>query len=307
MRNLKGLFFSAFITLVVISCGPGNQNRAEKSAAPVSEAMSDSLATEGASSSAALATSTDTARKFIRTADLKFRVQEVVKATYQIEDMVKANGGFVTVTNLSSDNTDEDRSRVSDDSVLLVTHYTIRNYMTIRVPNTLLDTTLKQIARIVEFLDYRNIKATDVGLDVLSNRLAVARSRKHNQRIDPMVEGAKNAGDKLNASESMMNSDEKADQAAIANMGLADQINFSTIQIEIYQRPSTRYTLIADARSYDNYRPGFGTQIAEAFGDGFQLFKYFILFLVRIWWLILLALIAFVVYPVYRRRRNKKI
>lgn len=301
MQKSFFLFLGAILSVIVMSCSPSNRGANDKAEASP-EVMSDSIADAGISSSAAVATSSDTARKFIRTADLKFRVQEVIKATYLIEDIVKLNGGFVTITNLTSDKESEDRKRVSDDSVLLITQYTIRNYLTIRVPNTQLDTTLKQIAPIIEYLDYRNIKATDVGLDVLSNRLAIMRSRRHNQRIEPTLGNSSKTQEKVTASESLMNSEEKSDGAAIANLTLADQINFSTVNMEIYQRASTKYMVVADARNYDKYRPAFGSQITEAFSDGFQLFKYFILFLVRIWWLILLALMAFVFYPYYKKR-----
>lgn len=301
----KVIFLSmAAIVVFVMSCAPKNSNLADRMEATTQ--MSDSVAVEGISSSAAVATESDTARKFIRTADLKFKVKEVIKATYIIEDIVRDNGGFVTETNLTSSAENEDRKRISDDSVLLVTRYTIRNYITIRVPNTLLDTTLKQIAPIIEYLDYRNIKATDVGLDVLSNRLAVMRSRRHNQRVEPTLNGNQKSDERVKASESLMNSEEKADQAAIANLTLADKINFSTINLEIYQNASTKYSLVGDARNYDSFRPGFGQQMAEAFRDGFQLFKTFLLLLIRLWWLLLIALVI-IFYLQNDKRRKKRI
>jgi len=304
MRKSVFALAVACVALIAISCGPANQKAGESSASPEVRSMSDSVAIGGISSSAAVATSSDTARKFIRTADLKFRVEQVIQTTYLIEDIVKAHGGFVTLTNLSSDTDDETRKRVSADSVVIVSHYTLRNFMTIRVPNALLDTTLKQIAPLMDYLDYRTIKATDVGLDVLSNRLAVQRSRKHNQRIETSTKPKEALKDVVNASESMMNSDEKADQAAIANLTLADQINFSTVNLEIYQRPAVKYTVIADARSIDKFKPGYGSQIWEAFVDGFYIFKIFFLFLIRIWWLILMGIAGFILYPVYKKRKK---
>ena len=43
--------------------------------------------------------------------------------------------------------------------------------MTLRVPNTTLDGTLKEIASNIDILDYRVIKANNVDLDLLSNSL----------------------------------------------------------------------------------------------------------------------------------------
>lgn len=303
MQKVIFLSLAALLAACVMSCAPKNEKYEDRMEATAP--MSDSVAIEGISSSAAVATASDTARKFIRTADLKFKVKEVIKATYIIEDIVRENGGFVTETNLTSSTENEERKRVSDDSVLLVTRYTIRNYITIRVPNTLLDTTLKQIAPIIEYLDYRNIKATDVGLDVLSNRLAVMRSRRHNQRVEPTLNGNQKSDERVKASESLMNSEEQADQAAIANLTLADKINFSTIYLEMYQNASTKYSLVGDARNYDKFRPGFGKQMAEAFHDGFQLFKAFLLLLIRLWWLVFIAIVIFIYFQNEKRKKRR--
>src|SRR5689334_4249350 len=59
------------------------------------------------SSSAAVESLKDSARKFIRTSDMKFRVKDVAKATYQIEDITRSFNGFVTYTHLESNTEDK--------------------------------------------------------------------------------------------------------------------------------------------------------------------------------------------------------
>jgi hypothetical protein len=54
------------------------------------------------SSSAAVENNKDTTRKFIRTAELKFKVKSVVEATNDIERIIGSYGGFVTYTELKS-------------------------------------------------------------------------------------------------------------------------------------------------------------------------------------------------------------
>lgn len=72
------------------------------------------------------------------------------------------HGGFVTFTNLTGAiNIDSSRA-VSVDSSLETTYFTVANSIIIRVPNTELDTTLKEISKNVKYLDYRIIKAEDV-------------------------------------------------------------------------------------------------------------------------------------------------
>ena len=83
--------------------------------------------------------------QFIRTANVKFRVENVAKATHQIEAVITQQGGFVTYTKLNSQKDDTQAVAISADSLLETTRYTVSNTMTLRVPNASLDTTLRAL------------------------------------------------------------------------------------------------------------------------------------------------------------------
>ncbi len=135
------------------------------------------------SSSAAVEDNKDTTRKFIRTAELKFKVKSVIKSTYDIEEITNRHGGFVTLTSLISDIDNVTTTAVSADSSLETTYYKVTNSITLRIPNTKLDTTLKEISRNIDFLDYRTIKAQDVALQILSNNLTQKRASQNEERL----------------------------------------------------------------------------------------------------------------------------
>jgi hypothetical protein len=139
------------------------------------------------SSSAAVEKQKST-RKFLRTADIKFKVKQVAKATYAIENSVSQHGGFVTYTNLQSHIVSKDQTKVSQDSTLETTRYTVDNAMVLRVPNTRLDTVLKALAKEVDFLDSRLIKADDVQLQLLANQWTQKRSDKHEARLGKAID-----------------------------------------------------------------------------------------------------------------------
>lgn len=63
----------------------------------------------------------------------------------------------MTYTNLSSNIERTKKTDISPDSTLKATYYEVTNRLTLRVPNTKLDTTLKDISRNIDFLDYRII------------------------------------------------------------------------------------------------------------------------------------------------------
>lgn len=140
------------------------------------------------SSSAAVEKNTNPERKFIRTADVKCKVKNVANTTTDIENICTAQGGFVIYTNLASNIDEHTETPISADSLLETTFYTITNTMTLRVPNTKLDSTLKDIAKSIDYLDYRIIKADDVSLQILANDFTQKRATNNYNRITNDIE-----------------------------------------------------------------------------------------------------------------------
>jgi hypothetical protein len=247
----------------------------------------------------------DTARKFIRTAEMQFRVKNVLQATYSIEEIAKQFDGFVTYTHLASTINKKTVTPVSVDSSLETLYYTVDNDITLRVPNTKLDTTLKTISLLIDYLDYRTIKAEDVALQMLTNKLAQDRANKSSKRIEGDIDEQGRKLKKTTVAEELLNQTrEQADAAKIANLTLQDKIKFSTITLNIYQRQTIKRELIANDKNIDAYTPGFGTQLGHALKWGWHLLEEVIVFVVRLWGLVLLGLFAYLIYQVFLRNNK---
>jgi hypothetical protein len=259
--------------------------------------LADSTSNAFISSSAAVQNDKDTTRRFIRTADLKFKVKSVIQSTYDIENITNRNGGFVTYTNLTSIINNVTKIAVSNDSSLETTYYTVSNSITLRIPTTKLDTTLKEIANNIDYLDYRIIKAEDVALQILSNNLIQKRSLKNEQRL---IKAIDNNGKKLNdlvaAEEILLNKQQQADNAKISNLSLTDQINFSTINLTIYQRQTINRELIFNDKTIDSYEPGFRSRLLDALNFGWHMLETFIVFLTKLWALLLFTILIYFIY-----------
>ena len=262
-----------------------------------SSADSTAISNDFISSSAAEETGKDSSRKFVRTAEMKFKVKNVFDVTYKIEDLTKQFGGFVTYTNLASSVNHVSKTAISADSTLETTYYEVKNLMSIRVPNTKLDSTLRAVALHIEFLDYRTITADDVALQLLTNKMKQKRIRRHEKRLEDAID---NRGKKLNetnnAEENLYYKQEQGDAAIISNLSLNDQINFSTIKLEFYQRETVKRELIANDKNMDAYEPSFGSKILEALSDGWKLLAGFFVFFARLWGFILLATFVYVLF-----------
>ncbi len=278
----------------VFSCNSNHKEYAEES--PLVDSSTNQI-----SSVAAVENAKDSTRKFIRTADLKFKVKNVVKATYNIEDIVVKEGGFVTYTNLNSEIQNVNTTALSRDSSLEITRFTVGNSITLRVPNTKLDTVLKQIAKNVSFLDYRIIKADDVALQIIGNQMTQNRALNHQERLSKAIDGrGKKLKETTTAEELLWNKQEQQDNAKMNNLRLKDQINFSTINISIYQNPEIKRELVENEINIKAYEPNFGIKLLEALQTGWYILEEFLLFLTRIWTILLLAVIAYFLYKKFK-------
>lgn len=255
------------------------------------------------SSSAAVEKQKST-RKFLRTADIKFKVKQVAKATYAIENSVAQHGGFVTYTNLQSHIVSKDQTKVSQDSTLETTRYTVDNAMVLRVPNTRLDTVLKALAKEVDFLDSRLIKADDVQLQLLANQWTQKRSDKHEARLEKAID---TKGSKLRdiskAEEQLRDKQTQNDEAKRSNLALNDQINFSTVTLYLYQRETVKRELVANERSTNAYRPNIGLQLWDSLKTGWYLLENILAFITQLWPFLLLGALGVLGYQKYFKKK----
>lgn len=236
----------------------------------------------------------DTARHFIRTADLRFRVKDVVRATLGIEDIVGAHRGWVAHTDLRSNEQRRELIPVSADSVLEVSTLELVNRITLRVPNTELDSTLRAIGRWVDKFDHRTITADDIGLRMMANTLAVRRARAHGQRVGAAIDDqGRKLRETIAAEEALQASEERRDQGILQNLELADRVAYSTVTLDVYQRPVIRRELIPNARSIEGFRPSLWSRIADGLRTGWRGLEWVIITLASIWPLVVVLAVAF--------------
>ena len=236
-------------------------------------------------------------RKFVRTADLKFKVKNVAKSTYAIENIVSKNGGFVTFTDLKSNINEKSETKISQDSTLETTRFTVDNTITLRVPNTQLDTVLKSMVNQVAFLDSRLIKADDVALQLLSNKMAQKRLASHQKRLVKGIDAkGKKLNDITNAEDKVLGRETESDETVLQNLSLEDQVNYSTVTLYLYQRESILQEIVANEKSINAYRPHIGLQIWDSLKTGWFMFEAILAFIIQLWALILLVVLGILSY-----------
>jgi hypothetical protein len=261
----------------------------------VVETTSGATLPQSLQSSAAIENLKDSTHLFIRTADIKCRVNNVPSATYQIEDIARQLGGYVSYTTLTSTADNKTDIPVSPDSSLQTTWYSVQNNMTIRVPNTNLDSALKVMTPLVAHIDFRTVKANNTALEMLSNRLKQIRLAQHNQRMKNAVDlNSKKLSETTTAEDDILNQQEQADNSRLANLELTDQVKYSTINLSLYQPGLIEKTMVFNDKSVTPYEPSLAVQLVSSALFGWKLLVMLLLVFVKLWPLALIALIAVV-------------
>ncbi|MTH13973.1 DUF4349 domain-containing protein [Flavobacterium sp. LC2016-01] len=298
MKTIAKLGLTSLAVIALLfSCKKADYNSAE--AAADTAVSIDSTAV----SSSAAVEKKDSKQKFIRTADIKFKVKNVVKSTYAIENAVAKFGGFVTYTNLQSNIHDQIKTKISQDSTLETTKYSVENNITIRVPNTQLDTVIKSIAKQIDFLDFRVIKADDVSLKLLATQLSQKRSTVSEKRVEKAIDTkGKKINDIMEAENALANQKEANDNRTIDNLSMQDQINFSTVTLQLYQNETIKQEITAGEKDSAFYKPNLGIQIIDALKSGWYILQAILVFFLNLWPFILISLGGFFLYKKYVKK-----
>lgn len=265
----------------------------------------DSIGKVLPTSSAAL-NKLDSTHMFIRTADVRCRVNEVADATYKVEDVVNDLGGYVSDTKLASNTTWQQSTQISDDSVKQVTHYQVSNTITIRVPARNLDSLLRALVPLVQYMDYRNVNVNDITLEQLGKQLEQKRLAVYNAMIKDKVVDETNKPDKImNAADAILAKQALADNAFLESLRLSDQVAYATLNLQLYQPETSEVALLFREKPVEPYEPGVGDRISEAAYAGWKGFSYFLAGIVLLWplWVIGAGVFIFVRWQMRKRAK----
>ena len=243
----------------------------------------------------------DSLRMFVRTAEVRFRVRQVLSTIQQIEDLTLRNGGFVTVSNLLTEVEYRDEHPISRDSALETTRFSVHGRLVLLVPCRLLDTTLRAMHPLAEFLDYRRVSAEDVALKMMEDQLLQRRQNNYQQRVNAAAQAGKPTI-RLEAADRTLSSRAASDRSRIERLKLEDAVQYSTVEVDIYQPAQLRQRMVANTEIRP-YERGFWASISDGLRSGAVLLKSIIIRLVQGWSVLLLLALAIWGITKYRRGR----
>lgn len=236
-------------------------------------------------------------KKFIRTAESKFRVKDVKQTTQRIHDLTNKYGGYVSNMSLRSEPSVSKKIQISADSLVEVEEFIVRNELMIRIPNQQLDSLLREVFKMVDYWDNCELKTDDASLQLLGNSLKIKRLESFSDRNKANID--KKKGNITIASEAEKDGlahENQADNYKIDQQSIEDRVNFSVVNLQIYQAESIQKTAIPDIKSIEPYRPNIFLQIGNSLKDGWLVLENLLVFLVKFWplWVVGGAVYCFV-------------
>lgn len=242
-------------------------------------------------------------KKFIRTAESKFRVKDVKQTSQRIHDLTNKYGGYVSSMSLRSEPSVSKKIQISADSLVEVEEFIVRNDLTIRVPNQQLDSLLRDIFQMVDYWDNCELKTDDASLLLLANSMKAKRLESFSDRNKANIDKKKgNITIASEAEKEVLNHENQADNYKVDQQSIEDRVNFSVVNLQIYQAESIQKTAIPDIKNIEPYRPNIFLQVGDSLKDGWLVLEDLLVFLMKFW---PLWIVGGVVYYFVRRKTLK--
>jgi hypothetical protein len=215
---------------------------------------------------------TNTQKKIIHTADIRFKVEDLKKAESAIKARVKAMGGYIS---------NENQNRQSGN---------LENSWTVRIPAEKFDAFLGDVEKESIYVDSKNVAAEDVTAEYVDNELRIKSKQKVFERYLELLKQAKNVQEIMAVEEQIRVIREEIEAKEGRQKYLNDQVSFSTITVSFYQETETSSAPEQPfyVKIWKNFVEGWSSFFNMIIGL-FYLIPYILLlfgvcYLIRKWW-----------------------
>ncbi len=289
MKNLPILMATLVVAFSFTNC---SEKKAESSA---DFASVDSTATDIPADAGIPLTPQE--RKFIRKAELRFKVKNVQASSNIVEDLVDKYRGFVIKSQLSTNVLNINEVEISEDSVLRNKSYEVNNEITLRIPNESFEQLQREIQPLMTFLDSQTVSAEDVSMNLMASELRKKRYSKFEKRYEKTIDSkGKKLSETSTAEENLLNHQSEADINQIETLRTKDEVNYSTITLHLYQPVTVTQEMLPNIENTHAFKPNLFIRMWQSVREGWYILEELIIFFTRLWFLILLAFGAFWIY-----------
>ncbi|MGY8909299.1 MAG: DUF4349 domain-containing protein [Flavobacteriales bacterium] len=215
--------------------------------------------------------------KIIKSAKVKYKVEDVKIATNKIKELAKNYNGYISELQFQNN------------------LYNIQNKFTLKIPKENFDVFLDSIRSFITFIDFENITTKDVTEQYFDAESRLKTKSEVKQRYEEILRNkVKTVDDVLNTEEKLRVIQEEIEATKGKLKYLRNRISFSSIEVELYE-------VVNYKPKPEIFKKSFFTKIKEGFINGGKIISTLIIGLINIWPILLLIIVVFLIY-----KKNKK-
>ena len=234
-------------------------------------------------------------KKLIKTGIIHFKVKNVNETEQFLMGLLAKYNGQLIQNNQSSIQGASEMVKLTRDSSLKVTSLVISDSMEVKIPHDKLADFLIDISKVALLVEDKEFLTDDKTWEFLENQLkAENREKFANRTLNGKIH-------KDDLTQVLEREDEKVDKI-IANRKTDEEVEMAKVNLRFYENPSIFQEKIPFSEIL-SYKTSFGNRLASGFQSGLDLAEETILFLVKIWFILL---IAFMVFLVFKKDTLKK-
>jgi hypothetical protein len=254
------------------------------------------VANTSSSADSASITQADTgaAPKLVKTAEIKFKVKNVVKTAEDISVLITKYNGMVTHHQMLSTVERTNDVRLNGDSVKRIASLSTSADMSVKVPAEKLEEFMNQVSHMGLYVSIRKMDIEDHTLDYLSNKM------KLNSRQEIISAQKKGKVVIKHAADVLYLKDDMIDQQ-IGNKRINDAVKFSVVNLEFYQSNAISMETIANDDP-SAYGLPFGTRMVLAINNGWVICKEIVIACTNLWALVLIGVLFWLTIRKYRQK-----
>jgi len=244
-------------------------------------------------------------RKILHTADISYRVQNVLAATTQAERWVKELHGIVTKSEMSNQSVSVTDIPYKEDSLKQTQVYAPIAELVVKVPVENMDSFVNLLSANAQFVAHRTIAQQDVTYVYLANALKNQQKKDHTEPKQYKLPATTPNEILAEKGKTETAQAELAVDRKIENLQMLEDNDYATLTINFAQ-PEQVETLVKANIVYAVRTP-ISTQFLLALTTGVTILRNILLVIVQLWPLELIAALGIVVYKRYGKRQLEKI
>lgn len=283
----KKLAIILVLSSTIVGCSKKEEGAASdasvatESAAPNSETIRANAAKNPEQLVSTQQSALEQNRQLIKSAELKFEVNDVLKTTSTLEQQLLQYNGYIENKQIDYQVNDRSQHDRIDGTVDVYEKITPTVQLTVRIPNDQVTTFLNHLLPLMLNFNTQSYEAKRYELKLLEEKL--------------------NTANQSNSASNAVNNQLQQ----LTDLEVKDRLAYSTIRLEFFQQPKVRKSHdlnIHRIASLDS--DPLLTRIAEAFKIGLSYFKETLIWLIQFWAFYIVIIAIWLIRKAYKTRKQ---